>query len=81
MKESKAFLRKCVKGNEVLVKKLEPEYRFGCKRVLVSETYYKTFTRPNVHLHREGIQKIEGREIRTKDGVSRKFDVSTIFLW
>jgi cation diffusion facilitator CzcD-associated flavoprotein CzcO len=44
--------------------KLTPAYGFGCKRPSFSNTYWKTFTRPNVSLVTDGISRI------TKTGIA-----------
>src|SRR5262249_33971706 len=48
--------------------KLTPEYRLGCKRVLISNDYYPALQRPNVELVTDGIAGIEASGIRTTDG-------------
>jgi len=54
--------------------KLTPEYRLGCKRVLLSNNYYPTLARANVALHTEGIERIEETGIRGTDGTLREVD-------
>ncbi len=70
----KRFLHSQVKDPE-LRRKLTPEYGFGCKRPSVSNYYYKTFTRENVDLVTEGIERITPTGIRTVDGEEREIDV------
>jgi cation diffusion facilitator CzcD-associated flavoprotein CzcO len=48
--------------------KLRPDYRMGCKRVLVSNDWYPALTRPNVDVVSERIERIEPNGIRTQDG-------------
>lgn len=52
----------------VLRRKLTPTYQYGCKRILVSDDYWPTFNRPNVHLETAGIAAITPTGIRTTDG-------------
>jgi cation diffusion facilitator CzcD-associated flavoprotein CzcO len=54
--------------------KLEPNYRFGCKRPILSNTYYPALTRENVELVTDGITAVEGAEIVTDDGSRREID-------
>lgn len=54
---------------------LTPNYELGCKRVLVSDDYYPTLTRPNVELVTEAIAEVRERSIITSDGVERPIDV------
>jgi cation diffusion facilitator CzcD-associated flavoprotein CzcO len=60
--------------DRALRKKLTPRYPFGCKRPTFSNTYYKTFTRPNVALVTEGIERIEPDGIVARDGEKRPID-------
>jgi cation diffusion facilitator CzcD-associated flavoprotein CzcO len=55
--------------------KLTPDYKFGCKRVLVSDDFYPAFNRPNVALVTEKIARIEPNGIRTGDGRLYEADV------
>lgn len=54
--------------------KLTPDYRFGCKRPMVSDEYYGTFARPNVDLVTEKIIEITPEGMRTADGVHHDLD-------
>ena len=49
--------------------RLTPDYRLGCKRVLISNDYYPALARDNVALVTDAIERIEPSGIRTKDGV------------
>lgn len=59
----------------VLRAKLTPRYGFGCKRPSFSNDYLRAFTRPDVELVTEGIERITETGIRTRDGRHREFDV------
>ena len=67
------FLHSQVK-DPVLRQKLTPDYTIGCKRVLISNKYYPTFTRPNVELITDGIQEVRENSIVSSDGVERPAD-------
>ena len=54
--------------------KLTPEYRLGCKRVLISNDYYPALQRPNVELVTDAIARIEPRGIVTADGRLHELD-------
>ena len=54
--------------------KLTPNYGFGCKRPSASNSYYKTFTRPDVELVTASIDEVLPNGIRTSDGVQREVD-------
>ncbi len=55
--------------------KLTPAFRIGCKRILISSSYYPALTKPNVELVTESIARIDGNVIVTADGIRREFDV------
>jgi cation diffusion facilitator CzcD-associated flavoprotein CzcO len=54
---------------------LTPNYKLGCKRVLVSDDYYPTFNCSNVELVTAGIDEVREHSIVTSDGVERPIDV------
>lgn len=55
--------------------KLTPTYRLGCKRVLISDTYYPALQRPNVTLVTEGVARITEAGATTQDGRRHDLDV------
>ncbi|MDV3125701.1 NAD(P)/FAD-dependent oxidoreductase [Mycobacterium sp. 21AC1] len=57
-----------------LRRKLTPDYDFGCKRPTFSNGYYRTFTRPHVHLQADGIEVIEPDGIVNADGTKTVID-------
>jgi hypothetical protein len=54
--------------------RLTPNYRFGCKRVLISNEYYGAIQRPNVELVTAGISKVTPSGVRTADGKHHEVD-------
>ena len=54
---SRAFLRSQVRDAH-LRKQLTPDYDFGCKRPTFSNSYFRTFTKDNVHLETTSIDHI-----------------------
>ena len=54
--------------------RLVPTYKFGCKRILLSNDFYPALTRPNVELVTDAITQIEPRGVRTADGRLREVD-------
>ncbi len=54
--------------------KLTPNYRLGCKRVLISNDYYPALQRSNVELVTDAIECVTPRGIRTVDGREREVD-------
>jgi cation diffusion facilitator CzcD-associated flavoprotein CzcO len=70
---SRRFLAHQVKDPSI-VKALTPEYTFGCKRVLISNDWFRMFNRPNVELVTNRIREIRERSIVTDDGTERPVD-------
>jgi cation diffusion facilitator CzcD-associated flavoprotein CzcO len=61
-----------------LAAKMTPDYAIGCKRVLISNTWYPTFRRDNVELVSDGIREITKTGVVTNSGTHREVD--TIIL-
>ncbi|MBI3784519.1 MAG: NAD(P)/FAD-dependent oxidoreductase [Deltaproteobacteria bacterium] len=59
----------------VLREKLRPNYRAGCKRLIMSENFYDAIQRPNARLVTESIERIEEAGVRTRDGTLHALDV------
>lgn len=59
----------------VLREKLRPDYRAGCKRLVMSADFYQAIQRPNAELVTEGIERIEPSGVRTRDGRLHELDV------
>jgi cyclohexanone monooxygenase len=60
--------------DEELRRKLTPDYDFGCKRPTYSNSYYRTFAKPHVHLQTSGIERIESDGIIASDGTKTQID-------
>lgn len=58
-----------------LREKLRPDYRVGCKRLVVSSDFYAAVQKPNASVVTDSIDSIEARGIRTNDGVLHEVDV------
>jgi cation diffusion facilitator CzcD-associated flavoprotein CzcO len=57
-----------------LRRKLTPNYRAGCKRILNSDTYYRGIANPKTEVVTEGITRFTPRGIVTADGTERDVD-------
>jgi cation diffusion facilitator CzcD-associated flavoprotein CzcO len=65
-------------ADPLLRKKLTPDYRFSCKRPLISNVYYRAFTRDNVTLHTDAVREID--EHAVVDAAGRRTEVDAI-IW
>jgi cation diffusion facilitator CzcD-associated flavoprotein CzcO len=69
-----ANIRRNIKDKE-LRRRLTPNYRAGCKRILYSHNYYQGVANPKTELVTERITRITRDGIVTADGIERKVDV------
>jgi cation diffusion facilitator CzcD-associated flavoprotein CzcO len=58
-----------------LREELRPDYRAACKRLVISEDFYDAIQKPNAELVTEGVERIEKRGVRTRDGRLHELDV------
>jgi len=71
----RAHLRRQVRDPELRAK-LTPDYRFGCKRPILSNTYYPALSAPNAEVVTEPIESVDAGAVITTDG--RRHEVDTI---
>ena len=64
----------CWSATRSCARKLTPDFDYGCKRPTLSNSYYRAFTKPHVHLETNGIDRIEPDGIVTRDGTKRFID-------
>jgi cation diffusion facilitator CzcD-associated flavoprotein CzcO len=55
--------------------KVTPGDEVGCKRLMLTDEWYPTLTRPNVELVADRIAEVTATGVRTEDGVQRRADV------
>jgi cation diffusion facilitator CzcD-associated flavoprotein CzcO len=53
---------------------LTPDYRIGCKRILLTDDYWPTFNRPDVALQTAPIARVEPDAVVTADGTRHEVD-------
>lgn len=70
----KRNLRKSVRDPELRAK-LTPDYAVGCKRLIMSTSFYQAIQRDTVHLETNGIERVTPKGVLTKDGVEHELDV------
>jgi cation diffusion facilitator CzcD-associated flavoprotein CzcO len=66
-------IREIVKDNK-LRHRLTPDYPIGCKRILISNHWYKALIEPKVDVISEDIAEVVPNGIRTTDGREREVD-------
>ncbi len=55
--------------------RLRPDYKVGCRRLVLSDGFYEAIQKPNATLVSDGINCIEREGIRTADGRLHKIDI------
>jgi cation diffusion facilitator CzcD-associated flavoprotein CzcO len=76
-KAARAYLRAQIADPELRAR-VTPEYAIGCKRILLSNDWYRTLQRENVALVTDAIAEVRPNAIATRDG--REHPVDTIIL-
>jgi cation diffusion facilitator CzcD-associated flavoprotein CzcO len=71
------YLDACVRDPKLRAQ-LQPNFTFGCKRVLLSDDYYPALTQPNVELVSAGIRELVAEGIVDTEG--RLHELDTI-IW
>lgn len=74
---ARRFLTKEI-ADTALRDKVTPNYRLGCKRILLSDDYYATLCRDNVDVLTGGLGRVEGNTLVSRDGES--FEADAIVL-
>jgi cation diffusion facilitator CzcD-associated flavoprotein CzcO len=67
-------INRAIKDPE-LRRKVTPRDEVGCKRIMLTDDWYPTLTRPNVALVTERIREITAGGVLAEDGVERPADV------
>jgi cation diffusion facilitator CzcD-associated flavoprotein CzcO len=68
-----AYLRRKVPAG-ALRDALTPNYRMGCKRILLADDFFPALQQPNVHLVTQDIARVEPDGVRTADGELHRLD-------
>jgi len=55
--------------------RLTPDFRMGCKRILISNRYYPALAAPTTEVVTDPIARVEANAIVTADGTRREIDV------
>ena len=76
-KAALANIARSIKDPELRAK-VTPGYEIGCKRILISNTYYPALASENVDLVTEPIAQVTGDAVVTADGVERPVDVIVV---
>ncbi|MFJ8363097.1 flavin-containing monooxygenase [Streptomyces sp. NPDC093984] len=70
---AKANMARAVK-DPALRARLTPDYRIGCKRILLSSDYYPALAQPNVDVVASGLAEVRGRTVVAADGTEAEVD-------
>ncbi|MER5206660.1 NAD(P)/FAD-dependent oxidoreductase [Streptomyces sp. NPDC002825] len=72
-KLAKANIARSIKDPELRAR-LTPSYRIGCKRILLSNTYYPALAQPNVDVVAAGLREVRGSTVVAADGTETEVD-------
>ncbi|GAA1457015.1 flavin-containing monooxygenase [Williamsia maris] len=72
-KEGREHLAHAV-SDPALRAKLTPDYRMGCKRILISDSYYPALAQPNVDVQTTGIDRATAHGLVDTAGVTHEVD-------
>lgn len=61
--------------DKALRERLRPDYRVGCKRVVINATFFKAVQKKNAHIVQGGIDHVTKKGVFTKDGTLHELDV------
>jgi cation diffusion facilitator CzcD-associated flavoprotein CzcO len=70
---AKRNMSRAIKDPELRAK-LTPTYRIGCKRILLSSTYYPALAQPNVDVVASGLSEVRGSTVVAADGTEAEVD-------
>jgi cation diffusion facilitator CzcD-associated flavoprotein CzcO len=59
----------------VLREKLRPNYKAACKRLVMSDNFYRAVQQPQADVVTAGIERVEAKGVRTRDGKLHELDV------
>jgi len=71
---TKRNLRKSIRDPELRAK-LTPDYKVGCKRLVISSKFYEAIQRKNVYLETTAIERVSEQGVVTADGSEHELDV------
>jgi cation diffusion facilitator CzcD-associated flavoprotein CzcO len=60
--------------DKALRKKITPDYRIGCKRILLANNYYPAIVEDNVEVITEGVTEVRENSVVAADGTEREVD-------
>lgn len=72
-KIAKSNMARAIK-DPALRAKLTPSYRIGCKRILLSSSYYPALAQPNVDVVASGLSEVRGSTVVAADGTETEVD-------
>lgn len=75
-KASLQLLRAQIPNDVNLQKTLTPQFKFGCKRMLLSNEYYPALNLSKTTVHSSTITNVNHNSITMENGVTQKLDVS-----
>jgi cation diffusion facilitator CzcD-associated flavoprotein CzcO len=72
---ARLHFKRQLRGDAALIERLMPRYPIGCKRIVFSNAYLRSYTRPNVRLETGAIGCITPTGVRLAGGAEHTLDV------
>lgn len=72
---ARGHLKRQLRGDAALMERLRPTYPIGCKRIVFSSDYWRSFTLPQVRLETGAIERITPAGVRVAGGTEHALDV------
>lgn len=72
---ARGHLKRQLRGDVALMERLRPAYPIGCKRIVFSSDYWRSFTLPQVRLETGAIGRITPAGVRLAGGTEHALDV------
>jgi cation diffusion facilitator CzcD-associated flavoprotein CzcO len=70
---AKAYMRHTI-DDAALRPKLTPDFEIGCKRILITSSWYPALNQPNVSLETSPIREVREHAVITADGIEHPID-------
>ncbi|MFF4182275.1 flavin-containing monooxygenase [Streptomyces sp. NPDC001691] len=70
---AKSNMARAIKDPQLRAR-LTPDYRIGCKRILLSSSYYPALAEPNVDVVASGLAEVRGSTVVAADGTEAEVD-------
>lgn len=79
-RDSMELLKTQIPGDTNLQDAVTPQFKFGCKRLLVTNDYYPALNMPHCTVHNAKILKVNTNSITMENGITQELDVRPTYI-